>query len=524
MSLFKIAWRSIQQRGLASLLTMSSMALGVMMVVAVLSIHGVVTKSFQNNSSLGYNLIVGAKGGALQLTLNTVYYLSKPVENIKYDFYTEFQTQSQRDAEFQNSIKYQAHSAIWSDLQMSAALGLEMPGISQLANQVTQSAARETHLRQIDLRRDGKYGQFTALAIPVLLGDYFGHFRVVGTTPEMFGKLFYGPSSDQPYTFAQGRNFKTWSEEHGYFEAVVGSAVAREMQVKLGDQISPAHGDPEGEGHEQKFTVVGILEATATPNDRAAFVNAEGFYLMEDHAKPLEPDESTQKDTPDAPPSAPPNLAATVGERAQPLPIEQREVTAILVRTSSPMFGVSLPTVINEGPHAQCVLPIREITGLFEFIVKPIQTLLLVLTALICLVSGVSILVSIYNSMSDRRHEIAVMRALGASRGIVMSVILLESILLSLGGGLLGWVGGHALNVAASPYIEDRTGVTLKFWSFAPPPEMFESLELPVLRPIIEWMSLEFAIIPGLLILAVFVGFLPAWSAYQTDVAKSLGS
>jgi putative ABC transport system permease protein len=88
----------------------------------------------------------------------------------------------------------------------------------------------------------------------------------------------------------------------------------------------------------------------------------------------------------------------------------------------------------------------------------------------------------------------------------------------------LGWVGGHALNVAASPYIEDRTGVTLKFWSFAPPPEMFESLELPVLRPIIEWMSLEFAIIPGLLILAVFVGFLPAWSAYQTDVAKSLGS
>ena len=98
MSLFRIAWRSIQQRGLASLLTMISMALGVMMVVAVLSIHGIVTKSFQNNSSLGYNLIVGAKGGALQLTLNTVYYLSKPVENIPYDFFMEFQPQSVRDA------------------------------------------------------------------------------------------------------------------------------------------------------------------------------------------------------------------------------------------------------------------------------------------------------------------------------------------------------------------------------------------------------------------------------------------
>ena len=41
----------------------------VMMVVAVLSIHGIVSNSFRNNSSFGYNMIVGAKGGKLQLTL-----------------------------------------------------------------------------------------------------------------------------------------------------------------------------------------------------------------------------------------------------------------------------------------------------------------------------------------------------------------------------------------------------------------------------------------------------------------------
>ena len=53
MSLWKIAWRSIQQRALASSLTGISMALGVMLVVAVLSIHGVVSQSFKNNASLG---------------------------------------------------------------------------------------------------------------------------------------------------------------------------------------------------------------------------------------------------------------------------------------------------------------------------------------------------------------------------------------------------------------------------------------------------------------------------------------
>jgi len=47
---------------------MLSMALGVGLVVAVLSIHGVVSASFRNNSNLGYNMIVGAKGGEEQLT------------------------------------------------------------------------------------------------------------------------------------------------------------------------------------------------------------------------------------------------------------------------------------------------------------------------------------------------------------------------------------------------------------------------------------------------------------------------
>ena len=70
MSLWKIAWRSIQQRALASTLTGLSMGLGVALVVAVLLIHGVIGDSFRNNSSLGYNLIVGAKGGKLQLVLN----------------------------------------------------------------------------------------------------------------------------------------------------------------------------------------------------------------------------------------------------------------------------------------------------------------------------------------------------------------------------------------------------------------------------------------------------------------------
>jgi putative ABC transport system permease protein len=195
----------------------------------------------------------------------------------------------------------------------------------------------------------------------------------------------------------------------------------------------------------------------------------------------------------------------------------------MLVQTMSPIVAPALENVINEGQVAQAALPVGEIFGLFEIIVRPIQTALLGLTIVICVVSGISILVSIYNSMNDRRHEIAVMRALGASRGTVFAIILFESIFLSLGGGLFGWIGGHTLNALASAKIEQVTGVSLSFFDFAPAVNV---LELLGQEPTIEWLAIstELLLVPGLILLAVIVGFLPAFSAYRTDVSRSLGT
>lgn len=481
MSLFKIAWRSIQQRGLASALTGLSMALGVMLIVAVLAISGLIEKSFQSNASLGYNMIVGAKGGKLQLTLNTVYYLSQPVENVPYDFFLEFFSAEKRDAELQR--------------------------------------ARQPD--RYERGRDGKYAQFTQYAIPVCLGDYFGNFRVVGTSPSFFEDLVYGPQGDQKFVFAEGRNMRLFDEQNGFFEAVIGATAAREKQVRLGDRISSSHGDPEGAGHGEQFTVVGILEPSGTPNDRAVFVNMEGFYLMENHAKPVLDDEG--QPIPETPQSQ--------ASKTTPLPIEQREVTAILVRTVNPLVGPGLQNSINEGLSAQAVMPVKEIYDLFDVIVTPFQRGLLLITAMICVVSGISILVSIYNSMSERRHEIAVMRALGASRATVMSVILLESVILSLAGGVGGWFAGHALKWAASGRIAASTGVAVRPFDLGPGVDLVQLFGMDTFlgRFVADWfgnwsrMPTEFLLIPALVCLAAIVGLLPAAAAYRTDVAKSLG-
>jgi putative ABC transport system permease protein len=458
MPLWKIAWRSIQRRALASGLTAFSMALGVMLVVAVLLIHGVIAESFRNNSSLGYNLIIGAKGGRLQLVLNTVFYLSEPVENIPYTFYQEF-------------------------------LSAEERGDGQ----------------------DGRWKDYVERVVPICMGDYFQQYRVVGTTPKMFDNFIYNEDTQEKYEFAAGRNFQHLSDEYGYFEAVIGATVARETGLKVGDSIESTHGSTEGERHGDQFYIVGILAPSGTPNDRAVFVNMEGFYLLKGHAKPVEGQTTASA------------LSTDVDSRLKrtPLPIPQREVTALLVKTS-PIITRGLSNTINEGPVAQAVFPVGEISSLFSRIVQPFQRVLLALTVMICIVSGISILVSIYNSMSDRRREIAIMRSLGAGRYTVMAVVLLEAVILSLGGGLLGWLAGHGLIAMASPLIEAETGVTIGLFDFAPAVNLLAYLtEDPIIN--LEF-STEWILVPGLILLAIAVGFLPAVAAYRTDVADALSA
>ncbi len=464
MSLWKIAWRSIQQRALASSLTGLSMALGVALVVAVLVMSGIIGQSFQSGAGLGYNLIVGAKGGSLQLVLNTVYHLSRPVENIPYWYYQEFLPAKERG-----------------------------DGV------------------------DGKFAKYAEQAIPVLMGDYFGEHRVVATSPQMFENFEYVPG--KKYEFAEGGGFK----KDDFFSGVIGSQVAKRMNVKLGDGIHPEHGQPGGHKHDP-FKVVGILKPTGTPADKAVYVNMEGFYLMEGHAleKPRARTVPSGQQT-EAQPNEEEKDDVQAAGKVKPLAKDKREVTAILLRTQD-LYAPGLIKDINKDFVAQAVLPIGEISRLFDTLVGPLTVLLFGLTVLVVVVSAIGIMVSIYNSMSERRHEIAVMRALGARRGKIMAIVLLESILLALLGGLCGWLLGHALVAGLSPFIAERTGVEIGFGYLAPPVNVVD-MEVPLgenpFRIQIDAYP-ELLLIPGLILLASLVGFLPALSAYRTDVSRSL--
>ncbi|MGB7345913.1 MAG: FtsX-like permease family protein [Pirellulaceae bacterium] len=457
MSLLQIAWRNFCHRSLSSILTTLSLALGVGLVVIVLSAYGIITEAFERNAQSGYNLVVGpSKGSALQLTLNSVYYLSQPNENIDYTKFMEFYFQEDR-------------------ARMVRKYGGD-PALGE---------------------RDGQYAGYIGkggFAIPLALGDYLGEFRVVGTTPEFFEKLRMGPELDETFRFADGRALKEHSVEYSYFESVLGSRVAKEQNLKVGDTYNPSHSVPGGEGHGQAFTVVGVLEPTGTPNDRAAFVNLEGFYLLDKHSLPLTGDEIME----------PPTEAFEDAEGHMPLTIPQREVTSVLIKNEVPFHAASMYDTIKESDNdLQAAAPVGEIAKLMGAIVGPLLQALLVITLITCVVAAVGILVAIYNSMNDRRRDIAVMRALGARRDTVTMIILCESLLIAVIGGLLGWLLAHVALLAMSGRIEDHTGVNIG---------------------LLTTSTYEIYVLPLVLVLAFIAGWLPAAAAYRTDVGSNLSA
>ena len=454
MNLATIAWKNIRQRGLGSSLTTVSVALGVMLMVAVLVIVGILESTFSQRT-INFDLIVGAKGEPLQLVLSTVYHVSPPIENLPYRFYEDLAKDKRIDA-----------------------------------------------------------------AIPLAMGDVTeeGSFAIVGTIPEFFN-IPYAPGEKHVFRI-KGTAF------YQPFDAYIGSRVAAENNWSVGSKLKLRHGGAAGDHvHDEEFTVVGIIAPTGLPHDKTVYVHLDGFYQIQGHDKPLKEAIKREREFYGETPLTEDELAAEIKKieakygvhdhsqdhgheghdhgHAHETPPVQKEVTAILLSCKTPIAAQLLAGELRKGYKAQAVNPIFPMQKLMNDILGPVKQLLVFMTGLIVLVSGIGIFVSIYNSMSARRREIAIMRALGAQRRTVFGIILTESIILCVGGGLVGLLLGHGMVYLAAPIVEVRTGLIIN-------PLAFENTEL--------------VLFPALFLMSVLVGFLPGMSAYQTDVAESLSS
>jgi putative ABC transport system permease protein len=302
-------------------------------------------------------------------------------------------------------------------------------------------------------------------AIPLALGDSWKSFRIVGTGreyPEHYGaRLEAGRYFEKP------------------MEAVLGAEVARRTGVGVGARFSGSHGiGAEGEEHAgAPYVVVGVLETTGgAVIDRLVLTGIDSVWQV--HEASHEPKDEKEKKA----------------------PADDREVTVVLVQYASPLAAATLPRAVNAQAGLQAASPAYESARLFRIVGVGVEALR-AFAGVLMMAAALSVFIALYTALEERRYDLAVMRALGASPSRLFGLLLLEGALLALAGALLGLALGHGFTSMLGAWLESAQQPSVTGRGFH----------------VEELWLVGIAVAIG-----VLSALIPAWRAYRTDVSRTL--
>ena len=417
MLLLHLARKSLTNRLLTTSLTALSIAFSVALLVGVENVRTGMRESFSNTVS-GTDLVVGSRGGTIQLMLYAVFGMGSPVANISHDTWKE-----------------------WD----------EHPAVSW--------------------------------TIPYALGDSHRGFRVIGTNDSFYEHYKY--RGGQPIALAEGRAAQS------VFDVVLGDQVAERLGYVLGDRISVTHGmSAVGfmNHDEMPFEVVGVLDKTFTPVDRAIYVTLEGVTAIhmgwESGGPPMPGDEISAADV----------LAM------EEVPVSQ--ITSFFLGAESRAYTLQLQRDIStsEDEPLTAVIPGVALSEMWRGIGYA-EDGLLVISGFVVLVGLLGMLVSIYTSLDARRREMAILRALGAGPRRIVSLLVLEAGALSIIGALLGVAFVYVGLAALQPWLEGQFGLQV-------PIQALDGMQLMYIGTVIA--------------LGFVAGLVPALKAYRTALHDGL--
>tara|TARA_Y100001934_G_C12264423_1_gene731672 strand:+ start:175 stop:1374 length:1200 start_codon:yes stop_codon:yes gene_type:complete len=300
-----------------------------------------------------------------------------------------------------------------------------------------------------------------ATAVPIAVGDNYKGYRLVGVTMNLFEVEY---REGKKYAVRDGYLFNPEKKQ-----AVVGSFAAERLRLRVGSTFHPYHGliFDENKQHAETYVVSGIMEQSNTPADRVIWIPIAGLQNMEGHKAETSTD-----------------------------------VSAVLVKLRGSSSGMMMNQEFNlQGNVMTFAWPIADTMSKLFNKIAPVEMVLRAVALLVALVAAGSILASIYNSMNERRREIAILRALGARRSTIFAVVVLEASGIAAFGAAAGFAVYFFIMSVAAWLIRQETGIVLS------------PLEL---EPVMLWAPLT------MLVLGALAGVVPAAKAYRTDVAQNL--
>jgi putative ABC transport system permease protein len=312
-------------------------------------------------------------------------------------------------------------------------------------------------------------------SIKLLYGDNFKGYRIVGAEKKFIelynGKIKKGKNLSKP------------------FEVLVGSKVYSKLKIDIGDDLISSHSLREtGESHDnQSFKVVGLLEPSNSVIDQLIITLPQSVWDVHgnhDHKEEHEHDHEEEDEH----------------DHNEEHQHDDREITAMLIKFKSPMNIIQFPRQINETTNLQAAVPSYEISRLFKLFGFGIETLSY-LAYLIIIVSGFSLFINLFNSMRERKYEMALIRTLGASRLQLSTMIIFESIILTISGFILGLLFSRFGVMFVSSLMEESINYNLSSFK--------------ILNE--EYWLLLLSVIIGLM-----ASLIPAVQVYKMNISKIL--
>lgn len=330
-----------------------------------------------------------------------------------------------------------------------------------------------------------------SLVIPLAMADNIGNARIIGTTTDFF-KLQPSLNSVSPFQLAEGSFFEEEAhseekedhiaagEEHHSFEAVLGATAAQALGLSVGQQFVSSHGTRtllNADVHEEPFEVVGILQQTNTAFDGAVFTSLDAVW--EAHRDELD--------------------AAIIASGHDEL-AGHGDLTAILVKPVGFGEANQIWQTFYNRDDAQAAFPGQELGRLLNTF-DQLEDILSNVGYLAALMAGITIFLTIYSATKARERMIAIMRGVGAGRGAIVGMVLIEALIIAILGALLARVLGYgAARVLANRFSEQNMiPIPVRY--------LFE------LEPFLWGLPIGLAIIAGLI---------PALMAFRVNVVEKL--
>lgn len=294
-------------------------------------------------------------------------------------------------------------------------------------------------------------------AIPISTGDSHEGHRIIGTT-HAYPTLYKGE-------LAEG---KFWEKK---FEVTIGSVVAERLGMKIGDVFYSAHGvGGEGDMHKDKpMTVVGILKPTGSVIDQLLLTGVETVWGVHE-------------------------------AEGEPVDSANHEVTAMLIFCRSKFGVLTIPNMVNKKTKMMAASPAMETARLYQLTGNGIDVLRM-LAIIIITVSGLSIFISLFNSLKERQYELALMRVMGATPLRLFFLVILEGVILAI----LGYIIGIGLSHLAMYLLEASLEESYQY-------DFSSTLFL-----VEEWYLLA-----GAIALGFIAALIPAIRASRMDISTTL--